>query len=102
MTETPPAPEPAPVPVPEPEGGPLTHLEAWFAKRLAPDIADIRIKAENALTAARKAAPVLEKVAALLEKSVKAGTLPAEIITEAEALAAEAASVAGDLAGFGL
>jgi hypothetical protein len=92
-----------PEPAPEPEaGGLLAHVEAWFQAHVFPDIADARIKAENALAAVQKAAPVLEKVAVLLEKSVRAGTLPAEIVTEAEAVAAEAASVAGDLATFGL
>jgi hypothetical protein len=96
LTETPPAPEPVPVP----EGGPLTHVEAWFAKHVFPGIADIRIKSENALIAVTKAAPVLEKVARVLEASVKAGTLPAEIVADAEAVASEAASVAAELAAF--
>jgi hypothetical protein len=93
---------PPPAPVPVPEGGPLAHFEAWAAKHIAPDLADIKAKAEGALAGIQKAAPVLEKVAALLEKSVRAGTLPAELVTEAEAVAREAAEVAGDLAAAGL
>jgi hypothetical protein len=102
VTEAPPEPAETVTPEPEAPGGPLTHIEQWIAKHVAPDIADIRIKAGTALAAAQKALPVLEKVAALLEEAVKAGTLPAEIITRAETVAAEAASVAADLAAFGL
>jgi hypothetical protein len=110
--------EPAPgtplQPAPEPEEGTAIvatpgHFAAWAEKHLAPcladirsDVADIEVKAGTALAAVQKAAPVLEKIAALVEKSVKAGTLPAEIVTEAESVALEAAGVARDLAAFGL
>jgi hypothetical protein len=94
---------------PETPTAPEGHFAAWLEYHLAPyladikaDLADARSKSGTALEAVKKAVPVIERVAALLEKSVKAGTLPAEIITEAEAVAAEAATVAGDLASFGL
>jgi hypothetical protein len=92
---------------PEPQEGTPGHFAAWAEKHLEPlladfraDAADARAKAGSALAAVQKAAPVLEKVASILAASVKAGTLPAEIVADAEAAAAEASGVAADLASF--
>ncbi len=97
---------PEPVPVPEPEGAPLTHFEAWVSRHLAPDIADIRIKAENAIIAVRKVqelAPALEKLASLAVTIAKAdpGISPA-ILADAEEAAGVVARVAPELVALGL
>lgn len=95
-------PDAAPEPVP-PAGMPLTHIEQWFAKHVFPDIADIRIKAENAIGAARKLAPALDKLSALTIQLAKAdpGISP-EIVAAAEEAAGIVAKVAADLAIAGI
>ena len=100
MTET----APEPVPEPAPDGGPLTHLEQWVARHLAPDIADIRIKAENALGAVRKVTPVLAEAVSIIQEAIKTldpadAPAAAALITRAEELAAEAARIGAELAG---
>lgn len=97
--------EPAPVPEPGNSGQPmpLTHLEQWFTEHVFPDIADIRIKAENAIGAARKLAPALEKLSGLVVQVGKAdpGISP-EVLAAAEEAAGVVARVAADLAAAGI
>lgn len=83
----------------------LARVERWVAEHVSPEIADARIKAENAITAAGNAAPVLEEVASILGEIVKApGAAPsvAALIPRAETVIAEAGKVAEMLAGTGL
>jgi hypothetical protein len=97
VTETPAAP-------PEAEaGGPLTHIEHWFAREVAPDIADIRIKAENAITAARKVAPAVQELASVVTEALKAldpadAPAAAGLIARAEAVLAEAVRIGAEIA----
>ena len=101
MTETP---EPAPE-----TGGWLARLERLVAERFGPDIADCRIKAENADIKAEKALAWLKdhaanasKLADLVTEAVKL-TDPADasamsgLVSEAEAIAAEAARIAAEV-----
>lgn len=100
MTDTP----PEPVPVPE-APGPLAHFEAWFAKHVFPDIADIRIKAENATIAVKKVAPVLARLGSVVQELAKTldpadGPGTASLISEAEAVVAEAVKIGTELGGI--
>jgi hypothetical protein len=100
-----PEPVPEPAPVPAVPGGVMTHIEEWVSRHLAPDIADIRIKAENALGAAGKMAPVLKEMASIVQEAVKAldpadAPAAASLIARAEAVAAEAAMIGAELAGI--
>lgn len=103
MTENTATPAPPPLPAtPESHG-----ILARVLEHLAPDIADIRIKAENAIGAAQKLAPVTQEAVSIIQEALKildpaAAPGAASLIARAEKLAAEAASVAGDLAAFGV
>ena len=101
-----PAPEPVPEPAPETHGL-MARVRAWFEKDVFPEIADIRIQAANALIATRKIAPVLEEAVSVLGDAVKAADPAADpavaaLIPRIEAVVAEAAKIAADLAASGI
>lgn len=84
----------------------LAHVRHWFSQNVAPDIADGRIKAENADTKADTAlnllqdhAASLEQVAGILAKAIAAADPTAApaiaaLTGDAEQAAAEAARIA--------
>lgn len=87
----------------------LDHVKDWFAREVGPDIADIRIKAENAATRAGRLetwlhdhaanaeaiASLVAKIAAAADPS--AAPAIAALVTEAERAAAEAARIAQEI-----
>jgi cell pole-organizing protein PopZ len=101
MTETPPE-------SPPPTGhlSFLDHVKAWYARDVAPDLADARIKAENAAELAGQLqawlhdhaanaetiASLVARIAAAADPS--AAPAIAALVTEAERAAAEAARIA--------
>lgn len=118
-TQSPLSPDHAPVPE-TPEGGPLTHLEAAVARHLGPYLADIRadladarvkagnadIKAEKPLAWLKDHAANAEKMAALIAKLIAAADPAAAstvsgLLPEAEAIAVEAARIAGEILAVG-
>lgn len=101
------------VPAPEPEapaGGPLAHFMAALAKHLDPylddvraELADARIKAENALGAAKKLSPVIQEAVSIVQEAVKTldpadAPAAASLIERAGALAAKAAEIGTEIA----
>ena len=108
MTE--PAPEPAAEPVPE--AAHVGHFAHWFAEHVAPDVSDIRIKAENAAAKGDKALAYLKahasnaaEMAALLAEVVKTaapGDAASGRVAKAEAIAMEAARIATDVLAGGM
>jgi hypothetical protein len=125
MNEPLPASGPSPAtPVPEPPPPAAAtpgHFEQWAAKHIEPllrdlrdDLADARIKAENAAREAEKALALLaahaanaEKAAALIAKLVaaadpSASPAVAALIPEAEKILAEAVRIGAVLAAFGV
>lgn len=87
---------PAPEPVHE---GIVKRAEEWGESHVRPEVADARIKAENAITWAQKHAQQADALGGILVRLVKAidpaaGSEAAVILADVEQWAAEAARIA--------
>jgi hypothetical protein len=91
-----PTPQPEPVRVHE---GFIAKAEEWLDEHVRPELADCRIKAENALVWAQKHAEQAEALGGILVRLVKAvepadGTEAAAVLADVEKWAADAAKIA--------
>jgi hypothetical protein len=96
-----------PPPEPHTSAGFLAHIRQFFEQDVQPEIADARIKAENALAYIKAHAAQEQAIASLLVKIVSAADpaaapVLAALLPEAEAVLAKAEQWVADLAGTGM
>jgi hypothetical protein len=97
---------PTPGPAPAHEG-PIKHVEEWIAEHVRPELADARIKAEQAIAFVRSHAQQADALGGILVRLVKTldpaeGSEAAVILADAEQWAAEAARIAESVLGTAL
>lgn len=94
-------------PTPEPaHEGPLKRAEEWVESHIRPELADARIKAEQAIAFVRSHAQQADALGGILVRLVKAidpaeGSEAAAILADAEQWAAEAARIAESVLAVG-